>query len=139
MPELIYSGRLTSGIGSLDWGITGLTLLPTETGALLLATTGPRGGVTAYSLGSGPVTLTDHAYFDIAWSSDALPEHAFSTYPARRISPWPRGENPGSGPSHRTPPANWAARRSCRRSRPTPGPRWTCRRARRTASTSVTG
>jgi hypothetical protein len=74
MPDLIYSGRLTSGIGSLDWGISGLTLLPTGTGALLLATTGPRGGVTAYSLGSGPATLTDHAYFDIAWSSDALLE-----------------------------------------------------------------
>jgi Ca2+-binding RTX toxin-like protein len=74
MPELIYSGRVTSGFGSLDWGITGLTLLPTETGGFLFATNGPRGGVTVYSLGSGPVTLADHAYFDIAWSSDVLPE-----------------------------------------------------------------
>jgi Ca2+-binding RTX toxin-like protein len=74
MPELTFAERLTSGHGALDWGITGLTVLPTASGALLLSTSGPRGGVAAYSLGSGPVALSDTAYFDIAWSSDALPE-----------------------------------------------------------------
>jgi Ca2+-binding RTX toxin-like protein len=72
MPELTFSERLISGHGSLDWGITGLTVLPTTSGGLLLSTSGPRGGIAAYGLSAGQATLSDTAYFNIGWSSDAL-------------------------------------------------------------------
>jgi Ca2+-binding RTX toxin-like protein len=73
MAELTFTERLISGHGALDWGTTGLTIFPIASGALLLSTSGPRGGIAAYDIGAGPVTLSDTAYFDMAWSSDALP------------------------------------------------------------------
>lgn len=74
MVALVFSERVSSGQGRLDLGITGLTLVPTATGALLVSTSGPRGGIVAYDLAEdGPVSLSDSAWFDIAWSSDALP------------------------------------------------------------------
>jgi Ca2+-binding RTX toxin-like protein len=74
MPELTFIERLTSGHGSLDWGITGLTVLQDAGGATLFSTSGPRGGIVSYTLSPGAAVLADFDYFGGPWSSDVLPE-----------------------------------------------------------------
>ncbi|MCU4652174.1 hypothetical protein N8I71_04995 [Roseibacterium sp. SDUM158016] len=74
MQSLSLSGRFQSGHASLDNGIAGLFVLPTATGATLYSVSGPFGGIAAYAIAAGPVTLSDTAWFEASWSGLAMAE-----------------------------------------------------------------
>jgi hypothetical protein len=141
MPELTFSERLISGHGSLDWGITGLTVLPTRAGPPAVDKRATRRHRGLWPVRRSGDTQRHRLFQYRPWSSDALPTRyrRGSICPATRSSPWPRAVTPASGPSPPTRLGSWAVRRSCRRSRPRPGRRLTSYRDRGTAFSSPTG
>jgi hypothetical protein len=71
------------------------------------------------------VTLSDTAYFDIAWSSDALPIIRVLEVSGTPLIAAAAGGSPDCGPSPPTRTGNLAARHACRILRPKPDQRWT--------------
>ncbi|MDG4647055.1 calcium-binding protein [Roseibacterium sp. SDUM158017] len=72
MPGITFLGQFQSGHGTLDLGITSITVRPTASGAMLYTSSGAFGGMAAYQLAAGPATLADHAYFEAGWTAAGL-------------------------------------------------------------------
>ena len=74
MPQLVIEGQTRSLQTLLDYGITDLVVHQTANGPVLYATSGPNGGLSAYSIGpAGDLTLIDFAHFQSSFS-DAVME-----------------------------------------------------------------
>jgi Ca2+-binding RTX toxin-like protein len=72
MAGLSFTGRIASGEGALDTGITSLTVANLPSGPVIYGASGPVGGIAAWSLSSGAFSLVDWAIFDPSWSVLAL-------------------------------------------------------------------
>ncbi|WP_439136450.1 calcium-binding protein [Roseicyclus sp.] len=69
MPRLTVGAQVQTGQTILDHGITDLLLHMTDTGPMLYTTSGPTGGIAAFTIGgNGTLSLSDFTHFDPALS-----------------------------------------------------------------------
>jgi Ca2+-binding RTX toxin-like protein len=77
MAALVFEGRVASGQSGLDVGISDLMIVDHGAGAMLYATSGPFGGLTAYDLGTvGSASVSDFAYYHGSWADGVMSDLA---------------------------------------------------------------
>ena len=73
MAQLVFQSRFTSGLSSLDYGVTDLMIIEGAGGPMLYATSGQLGGLSAYELGQpGAASLADFALYDAGWADGVM-------------------------------------------------------------------